>query len=106
MDLRRRIVGADIAPLLRGADRGALRCVQFHLKHAIHADLRAVARPVTDRQRRQAIFEYIVDDFNQPHNPAIVRQPQRVEDWLAGSPLLEIVFPDLPADATVEGMRR
>ncbi len=38
---------------------------------------------------------YIVDDVNQPHNPAIVRQPQRLEDWMSGSPLVEIVFSDL-----------
>jgi deazaflavin-dependent oxidoreductase (nitroreductase family) len=64
----------------------------FHLKHGVHADLAATARPVPDPAERRRIFQYIVDDFNQPHNPAIVRQPQRVEDWIEGSPLLEITF--------------
>lgn len=68
----------------------------FHLKHGIRADLRATAVPVTDPAQKRPIFEYIVDDFNQPHNPAIVRQPQYVEDWMAGSPLMEIVFTDIP----------
>jgi F420H(2)-dependent quinone reductase len=69
----------------------------FHLKHGIHADLRAYATPITDPAKRRPIFDYIVDDFNQPHNPALVRQPQYVEDWMAGSPLMEITFPDLPS---------
>ncbi|MCK6068229.1 MULTISPECIES: nitroreductase/quinone reductase family protein [Microbacterium] len=69
----------------------------FHLKHGIHADLRATAIPITEPAQKRPIFEYIVDDFNQPHNPAIVRQPQRVEDWMAGSPLMEIIFTDLPS---------
>ncbi len=64
----------------------------FHLKHGVHADLAATALSVTDPAERRRIFQYIVDDFNQPHNPAVVRQPQHVEDWIDGSPLLEIVF--------------
>ncbi len=68
----------------------------FHLKHGIRADLRATALPIIDPAQKQPIFEYIVDDFNQPHNPAIVRQPQRVDDWMAGSPLVEIIFDDVP----------
>ena len=67
----------------------------FHVKHGAHADLAATAVPVTDPAERRRIFEYIVDDFNQPHNPARVPQPQRVEDWMEGSPLVEIVFDDL-----------
>ena len=67
----------------------------FHLKHGVSADLRAVGIPVTDPAQKRRVFEYIVDDFNQPHNPAIVRQPQHVEDWMTGSPLVEIIFPDI-----------
>lgn len=78
----------------------------FHLKHGIRADLRAVAVPITDPARKRPIFEYIVDDFNQPHNPALVRQPQRVQDWMDGSPLVEIVFPDLPAVGDSDADRR
>jgi hypothetical protein len=68
----------------------------FHLKHGVRADLPATAVPVTDPAQKRPIFDYIVDDFNQPHNPAIVRQPQDVEDWMAGSPLVEIVFTTIP----------
>lgn len=68
----------------------------MHLKHGVQADLAATAIPVPDPDERRRIFQHIVDDFNQPHNPAIVRQPQHVEDWIEGSPLLEIVFDDRP----------
>jgi F420H(2)-dependent quinone reductase len=70
----------------------------FHLKHGVTADLPAAAAPVPDPVERRRIFQHIVEDFNQPHNPAIVHQPQRVEDWVNGSPLIEIVFrrPGLP----------
>jgi hypothetical protein len=67
----------------------------FHLKHGIRADLRAIGVPITDPTQKRPVFEYIVDDFNQPHNPAIIHQPQHVEEWIAGSPLVEIVFTDL-----------
>ncbi len=70
----------------------------FHLKHGVRADLAATAVPVTDYITRQRVFEYVVDDFNQPHNPALLRQPQLVEDWMAGSPLVEIDFDDMPGD--------
>lgn len=64
----------------------------FHVKHGAHADLPATAIPITDSGTRRRIFEYIVDDMNQPHNPARIRQPTHVEDWMAGSPLVEVVF--------------
>ncbi|WP_022892283.1 nitroreductase/quinone reductase family protein [Agromyces subbeticus] len=67
----------------------------FHLKHGVHADLRATAVPITDPVEKRPVFESIVDDFNQPHNPAVVRQPQLVDDWMAGSPLMEIIFTDI-----------
>jgi deazaflavin-dependent oxidoreductase (nitroreductase family) len=67
----------------------------FHLKHGVRADLAAEARPVPDPEERLRILQAVVDDLNQPHDPARLDQRQRVEDWMAGSPLLEIVF--LPA---------
>lgn len=69
----------------------------FHLKHGVRADLAATAVPVTGPEQRRQVFEEIVDDLNQTHNPGNVEQPQRVDDWVAGSPLVEIVFDDLPA---------
>ncbi len=64
----------------------------FHLKNDVHADLPATAIPITDEATRRRIFTAIVDDFNQPDNPAGISQPIRLEDWMAGSPLVEIAF--------------
>ncbi|MTD53163.1 nitroreductase/quinone reductase family protein [Amycolatopsis pithecellobii] len=70
----------------------------FHLKHGIHEDLAATAVEVSDPGERRRILQYIVDDLNQPHNPGAVPQPQNVEDWIEGSPLVEIVFDIMQAD--------
>ncbi|GAA2227101.1 hypothetical protein GCM10009851_09020 [Herbiconiux moechotypicola] len=78
----------------------------FHLKHGVRADLRAIGTPVLDRARRTAVFSAIVDDLNQPWNPAGIRQPvEPVEEWVAVSPLVSIRFPDLEESdrATPEG---
>lgn len=64
----------------------------FHLKNSVVADLPATARPVTDEAERRRIFAQFVDDLNQPSNPGRIAQPTRVEDWMAGSPLLEVSF--------------
>lgn len=64
----------------------------FHLKHGVQADLPAAAVAVTDEAERRRVLGHVVDDLNQPHNPGGVPQPQRMEDWLAGSPLVEVVF--------------
>lgn len=65
-----------------------------HLKNGIEADLGATSVIITDPAVRRPVFEYIVDDLNQPHNPGYVAQPQRVEDWMDGSPLVQIIFDD------------
>src|ERR1022692_1856209 len=59
----------------------------FHLKHGVRADLPATAVPITDDETRRRVFQHIVDDMNQPYNPARISQPTRLEDWMAGSPL-------------------
>jgi deazaflavin-dependent oxidoreductase (nitroreductase family) len=64
----------------------------FHLKNGIHADLPAVATPVTDPAERQAVLAEIVADLNQPHDPGTIR-PTGLEDW-AASRLMRITFPD------------
>ena len=64
----------------------------FHLKHGVRADLPATATPITDEAERRRIFTEIVADLNQQANPARILQPQRVEDWVAGSPLAEVTF--------------
>jgi deazaflavin-dependent oxidoreductase (nitroreductase family) len=64
----------------------------FHLKNSVRADLAASARPVTDEAERQRIFAEIVDDLNQPSNPGGIAQPTCLEDWITGSPLMEVTF--------------
>ena len=66
----------------------------FHLKNSVVADLPATATPVTDEAERLRVFTHFVDDLNQPSNPGRIAQPTRVEDWVAGSPLMEIAFFD------------
>ena len=63
-----------------------------HLKHGLTRDLPATAAPITDPTERRRVFTAIVDDMNQAHNPARIRQPTHLEDWMSGSPLLEIRF--------------
>jgi hypothetical protein len=43
---------------------------------------------------RHRVLSEIVADLNQPHNPARIAQPTRLEDRENGSPLVEIVFDD------------
>jgi hypothetical protein len=66
----------------------------FHLKHGARADLPASAQVVTDDELRRKAFTHFVADLNQPHNPARIAQPTDVESWLAGSPLVQVVFDD------------
>lgn len=64
----------------------------FHLKHGVAVDLSVRATPVTDEEERRRIFGEIVDDLNQPGNPGRIAQPANLEDWVAGSPLMEVSF--------------
>lgn len=64
----------------------------FHLKNSVVADLPATAKPITEEAERRRIFAQFVDDLNQPGNPGRIAQPTHVEDWVAGSPLMEISF--------------
>jgi deazaflavin-dependent oxidoreductase (nitroreductase family) len=60
----------------------------FHLKGSIQADLPAVARPITDEAERREVVRGILEDLG--------RGQGRVEDWVAGSPLVEVEFRDPP----------
>lgn len=55
----------------------------FHLKQMTTADLPARARAITDAEERRAIMREIT---------AGVGQTDRLEAWIAGSPLMEITF--------------
>ena len=64
----------------------------FHLKYRVHADIPAIATPVTDPAERRAIFAEIVADLNQPSNPGRISQPTSVDAWVNGSPLMRVDF--------------
>ncbi|MGB9252194.1 MAG: nitroreductase/quinone reductase family protein [Mycobacterium sp.] len=64
-----------------------------HLKHGVTADLPATAAPVDEPTRRRVITA-VLDLQNQPDIAARVSRRQDLDDWLARSPLVEIVFDD------------
>jgi deazaflavin-dependent oxidoreductase (nitroreductase family) len=64
-----------------------------HLKHEVTADLPATAAPVDELTRRRVIAAAL-DLQNQPEIAARVSQRQDFDDWLAASPVIEIVFDD------------
>lgn len=57
----------------------------FHLKESIQADLAAVARPVTDLEERKRIL-------SSPKMSWYHQQVNSVDELVAGSPLIEVVF--------------
>ena len=65
----------------------------MHLKHGVTADLPATAAPVDEPTRRRVITA-VLDLQNRPEIAARVGQRQHLDDWLARSPLVEIVFDD------------
>jgi deazaflavin-dependent oxidoreductase (nitroreductase family) len=64
-----------------------------HLKHGVTADLPATAAPVDEPTRRRVITA-VLDLQNRPDVAARVSRRQDLDDWLARSPLVEIVFDD------------
>jgi hypothetical protein len=68
----------------------------FHLKHGVHADLPARARPITDPGERRQVFDRIGEVLNLPENPARVPQPVSTAQLIDASPLIEVTFPEDP----------
>jgi deazaflavin-dependent oxidoreductase (nitroreductase family) len=64
-----------------------------HLKHGVTADLPATAAPVDEPTRRRVITA-VLDLQNRPDIAARVDRRQDLDEWLARSPLVEIVFDD------------
>jgi deazaflavin-dependent oxidoreductase (nitroreductase family) len=64
-----------------------------HLKHGVTADLPATAKPA-DEQTRRRVITAVLDLQNQPQIAARGTPRQDPGKWLAGSPLVEIVFDD------------
>ena len=56
----------------------------FHLKESIQADLPAVARAITEPAEKRAVFEVLLERLG---------YADRIEAWLADSPLVEVTFP-------------
>jgi hypothetical protein len=65
--------------------------VVVHLKHGVTADLPATARPVDEPTRRRVISA-VLDLQDRPDVAARVSRRQDLNEWLARSPLIEIVF--------------
>jgi hypothetical protein len=64
-----------------------------HLKHGVTADLPATAVAVDEPTRRRVITA-VLDLQNRPEIAARVSRRQDLDEWLARSPLVEIVFDD------------
>jgi deazaflavin-dependent oxidoreductase (nitroreductase family) len=64
-----------------------------HLKLGVTADLPATAVPVDEPTRRRVITA-VLDLQNRPEIAARVSRRQDLDEWLARSPLVEIVFDD------------
>jgi deazaflavin-dependent oxidoreductase (nitroreductase family) len=72
-----------------------------HLKHGVTADLPATAAPVDEPTRRRVITA-VLDLQTRPDVAARVGRRQDLDDWLARSPLVEIVFDDQRLQALSE----
>jgi deazaflavin-dependent oxidoreductase (nitroreductase family) len=64
-----------------------------HLKHGVTADLHATAAPV-DVPTRRRVITAVLDLQNRPDIAARVSRRQELDEWLAHSPLVEVVFDD------------
>ena len=64
-----------------------------HLKHGVTADLAATAAPVDEPTRRRVITA-VLDLQTRPDIAVRASRRQDLDDWLARSPLVEIVFDD------------
>jgi deazaflavin-dependent oxidoreductase (nitroreductase family) len=60
----------------------------LHLKGSVRADLPAVARPITDENERREVITGILEELGRGYGS--------VDDWVAGSPLVEVEFVDSP----------
>jgi deazaflavin-dependent oxidoreductase (nitroreductase family) len=64
-----------------------------HLKHGVTADLPATAAPV-DQPTRRRVITAVLDLQTRPDIAARVSRCEDLDDWLARSPLVEIVLDD------------
>lgn len=65
----------------------------FHLTHGVRADLRARGDAVSNPEWRERVLRSVVDDLNQPSNPAGIHQPvEPLAEWVDRSPLVHVTF--------------
>jgi hypothetical protein len=58
----------------------------LHLKESVHADLPAIAHPVTDEPQRRAVMGRLFERMG--------RDASQLDRWVAASPLIEVEFSD------------
>jgi deazaflavin-dependent oxidoreductase (nitroreductase family) len=66
----------------------------FHLKADVVADLPATATVVTDPAQRRPILSRFVEEFNQRHGPDSPWPKAILDEWMQGSPLAAVSFPE------------
>jgi deazaflavin-dependent oxidoreductase (nitroreductase family) len=66
----------------------------FHLKHAVVADLPAVAEVVTDPAERRRVLVDFVDQFNERNGSGRPWGKAVLDEWVEGSPLARVSFPE------------
>jgi deazaflavin-dependent oxidoreductase (nitroreductase family) len=64
-----------------------------HLKQGVRADLPATAVPIVEEAARRRVLTEVLKLQDRPQTGGRVPR-QYLDDWLAGSPLVEIVFDD------------
>ena len=64
-----------------------------HLKQGVRADLPATAVPIVEEAARRRVLAEVLKLQDRPQTGGRVPR-QYLDDWLAGSPLVEIVFDD------------
>jgi deazaflavin-dependent oxidoreductase (nitroreductase family) len=65
-----------------------------HLKHGVVADLPAVATVITDPEERRRILTLIVEEFNERNGPDSGWPIAVLDEWVEGSPLARVDFPE------------
>jgi deazaflavin-dependent oxidoreductase (nitroreductase family) len=66
----------------------------FHLKHGVVADLPAVAEVITDPADRRRVLAGFVDEFNDRNGPDSPWGGAVLDEWVEGSPLARVSFPE------------
>jgi hypothetical protein len=66
----------------------------FHLKHDVVVDVDVTATVIDDPAQRRRILSQFVEEFNERHGPDSPWPEAVLDEWVAGSPLVEVSFDD------------